>query len=520
MRIPIRTKGRRAQVATVVSRPAPVKGWNARDPIAAMKPDEAIVLDNLYPTASDVMLRKGINDHVTGIGAQVESLMPYNEPDGTVTLFAAAGGFFYDVTSAGPVGAAVVSGQTNARWQHLNFTNASGVSYLCCFNGVDSPQYWNGTAWITITGASAPAITGLTTSNIISAAMHKRRMWLCEVDSLKAWYLPVDAVGGAANALDLSGIAKRGGYIMAIGSWTLDAGEGLDDYWVAVTSEGEVIVYSGTDPSSGSTWAIKGVWYIGEPIGRRCLVKFGGDLLLILKNGVFPLAKALLSASVNPRVAITDKISQPMNTAAFSYSGNFGWEVTHYPAADMLLLNVPISEGSEQVQYVMNAITGAWCRFTGWEANCFAVFDGGLYCGGNGTVSKAWDGLSDNGANVVGDAKTSFDYFGLKTKKAWKMVRPTIYTNGSPTVQVGINVDYDDSDMVGSITYANTTLDEWGVGLWGIGLWGTGLLSRKNWIGVSGVGLCAATRFKVASSGLEIRWQATDYLYEPGSGLV
>lgn len=520
MRIPIINRAKRRRIASVISRPAPVKGWNARDPVAAMKSDEAITLENWYPSASDVLLRKGLADHVTGIGSQVESLMPYNTPAGTQTMFAAAGTAFYNVTSAGAVGAAVVTGLTNARWQHLNYTNSSGTSYLCCFNGVDSPRYWDNSSWLTITGASTPAITGLTTSDIVSAAMHKRRMWLVQKNSLKAWYLPVDAVGGAANVLDLSGIARRGGYIMAVDTWTLDAGEGVDDYWVAMTSEGEVIVYSGTDPSSGSTWTLKGVWQIGEPIGRRCLVKFGGDLLLVLVNGVYPLSKALLSAQVDPRVALTDRIGSAMNEAARDYASNFGWQITHYPAADMLLLNVPVNEGSDQQQYVMNAITGAWCKFTGWEANCFAVFDGNLYLGGNGVVAQAWTGWDDNGRNVVGLAKTAFDYFGVKTKKAWKMLRPSIATDGTPTVQVALNVDYDDGDRFGTLTFSASSGALWGIALWGIGLWASGLQTLKNWIGVTGVGLCAATLLKVAAQGLEIRWLATDYLFEPGDGIV
>jgi hypothetical protein len=520
LRIPIRSKGRQSPVSNVISRPAPVKGWNARDPIAAMKPDEAITLENWYPSASDLMLRKGVSDHVTGISGQVESLMAYNTPAGTQTLFAAAGASFYNASSAGAVGAAVVSGLTNSRWQHLNYTNSSGTSYLCCFNGVDSPRYWDNSSWITITGASTPAITGLTPSQIVAAAMHKRRMWLVQKDSLKAWYLPVDAVGGAANALDLSGIAKRGGYIMAIDTWTLDAGEGVDDYWVAVTSEGEVIVYAGTDPSSADTWKIKGVWLIGEPIGRRCLRKFGGDLLLILVNGVYPLSKALLSASVDPRVALTNRIEQAMNAAAAAYSGNFGWQVTHYPAADMLLLNVPVNEGSNQRQYVMNVISGAWCEFTGYSGNCFEVFGGDLYMGGSGAVSKVWTDFDDNDANITGEAKTAFDYFGARTKKAFKMVRPTISTNGSPTVELGMDMDYDNTDRVSTLTFTESTSARWGVALWGIGRWGSGLQTLKNWIGVSGLGLCAATRFRVASKGIETRWQATDYLFEPGSGVV
>lgn len=510
----------RGRVASVISRPAPVKGWNARDPIASMKPDEAIYLENLFPSATDVMLRKGIASHVTGIAGQVESLMAYNRPDGADALFAAAVDSIYDVTTAGAVGAAVVAGLSNGRWNHVNFTNSSGTSYLCCFNGVDSPRYYDGTNWITITGASTPAITGLTTSGIVSAAINKRRMWLVQKDSLKAWYLPVDSVGGAAAAIDLSGIAKLGGYIMAIGAWTMDAGEGIDDYWVAITSEGEVVVYAGTDPSSASTWSLKGVWQIGRPICRRCMVKFGGDLLLILVNGVFPLSKALLSSNIDPRIALTDKINTAMIGAASLYSGNYGWQLQHYSNADMLLLNVPVNEGDNQEQYVMNVVTGAWCQFTGIEANCFEAFQGELYFGGSTIVSKAWSGYSDNGANITGSGKTAFDYFGTKTKKSWKMARPIISSNGTPTVEIGINPDYSDGDDLGTLTFSASSAGLWGVALWGGALWASSTQTLKNWIGLSGIGLCAATRFKTSAQGLEIRWQATDHLFESGDGVV
>lgn len=519
LRRPLRSKGQ-GRISSIESRQAPVKGWNARDPIAAMKPGDAIILDDMFPMPNDIMLRKGIVAHVTGIGDQVESLMPYNNPDGTQTLFCAAGNEFYDVTSAGAVGSAVVSTLTNARWQHNNFTNSSGDSYLCCFNGVDNPRYWNGTSWIEITGVSTPAITGLTPSDIVSSTTHMRRMWLVQKDTLKAWYLPVDAVGGAAAALDLSGIAKRGGYLMAIESWTIDSGAGLDDHWIAITSEGEIIVYAGSDPSSANTWAIKGVWYIGSPIGRRCLIKFGGDILMILKNGVFPLSKALLSASVDRTVAMTDKIDQAMNAAASSHSSNFGWQLTSYTAENMLLLNVPITEGSSQHQYVMNTLTGAWCRFTGYEANCFEVFGDELYCGGNGVVSKAWSTFSDNGAGITGIGETAFDYFSAKTKKSFKMVRPILSTNGTPAVSIGIDIDYEDADRLTTNTFTGIMAGLWGIALWGIGLWGSGLQTIRNWIGVSEIGLCAATHIHIQAEGLEVHWQATDFLYEVGDGIV
>lgn len=520
IRTALKSKSPRGNVSELKSRSAPVKGWNARDPVASMKPDEAIELINWYPTASDVMVRKGATNHVTGITGQVETLMPYNASDGTQTLFCAAGTAFYNVTAAGAVGASVQSGLANARWQYINFTNSSGTSYLCCFNGIDSPRYWNGTTWITITGVSAPAITGVTPTDIISASVHKRRMWLLPKNGLKAYYLPVDSVGGAAAAIDLSGICSRGGYIMAIDTWTLDAGSGVDDLWVAVTSEGEVVVYQGIDPSSATDWSLNGVWHIGQPIGRRCLKKFGGDLLLTLVNGVFPLSKALLSAQVDKRVAMTNRIETAMNEAATAYGANFGWEVTHYPANDMLVLNVPVSENTSQEQYVMNVITGAWCNFTDWHANCFEVFDNELYYGSNGTVVKAWNGTSDNSINIESSAITAFDYFDSYVKKSFKMVRPIFSSNGSPSIGLNINVDYEQKDSIGTLSFSSTTSAKWGIARWGISKWASGLRIIKRWIGVSGLGLCASTRLKISSKGIDIRWKATDYTYEKGSGIV
>jgi len=520
LRRPLRSKAHRGRISNIISHAAPTNGWNARDPIAEMKPEDAIVMDDMFPTPADVMLRKGITDHVTGLVNQVESLMPYNTPAGTQTLFAAAGTSIFNTTSAGAVGAAVVTGLSNARWQDVNFTNSSGDSYLCCFNGADSPRYWNNSAWITITGVSTPAITGLTPSTIVSAAIHQRRMWFVQKDTLDAWYLAADSVGGAATKFSLAGMAKRGGYLMAIDTWTLDAGTGTDDFIVFVTSEGEVIVYAGTDPSSAATWGLKGVWHIGEPIGRRCLKKFGGDLLLILVNGVFPLSKALLSASIDRSVALTDRITQAMNTAALSNSANFGWELCHFPAANMLLLNVPINEGSLQQQYVMNVLTGAWCRFTGYNGNCFAVFNGELYMGGAGTVSKCWSTFGDNGIAILGIVETAFDYFKSRTKKSFKMLRPIISSNGSPAITAGLDIDYNDADRVSTATFTTVTSALWGISLWGIGLWGSGLQTLRNWIGVSEIGLSAATRLHVNANGIEVRWQATDYLYEVGEGVV
>jgi len=513
LKVPYRA---RTKVSRSTSIPAPVGGWNARDPIASMDEKDAILLDNFFPTASDVMLRKGETNHVTGIGAQVNTIMPYTNPGGTTKLFCAAGANIYDVTTADTAAVSVVSSTAESKWDWTIFTT-SAATYGVAANGTDTLRYYDGSSWTAITAISSPAIAGVTTSTLQAPEVHKNRLWFVENGTLSAWYLPTDAVGGTAAEFPFAGIASKGGHLVQIGTWTIDAGAGVDDHFVAVTSEGQVIVYKGTDPSSANTWALVGVWNIGRPLGRRPLIKWAGDLLIITREGVFPLSKALISASVDPKVAITDKIRQAMSDAATLYGDNFGWQMLHYPGADMLILNVPVATGSGQHQYVMNTITGNWGRFKEIEANCWALYGGEPYFGGNGVVQKFWAQFSDNGTNIDGDIKQAFNYFGARgVLKSFKDLRPIFATDGSPAIRATLNVDYNDDEPSGTLSFAPTSYAAWDAGVWDVGIWGGGLSPFAEWQGAGGTGTCAALRMKVAANGIEVRHQATDYLYETG----
>lgn len=492
-----------------VSVPAPVGGWNARDPIATMPATDALVLDNWFPTPSDVRVRGGKTSWATGLSGQVESLLKYASTS-TSKLFAAAGGNVYDVTSTGAVGAAVTTFSTS-RIQSENFTTAAG-NYLICCTGADAPQHYNGTVWAT------PAITGVTggASTLVQPCAFKSRLFFTQTDSLSFWYLPVNSIAGAATEFALGGIFADGGYLLAMGTWTLDAGTGVDDHAVFVTSKGEVAVYAGTDPTSAADWGLVGVYRIGTPIGRKCMVKYGGDVLIICQDGVFPLSAALQSTRVDVTAAITDKIRPTVNQSATSYKNVYGWQVLPYPKESAVILNVPTSS-TVSYQYVMNGITGAWCRFTGWNASSFAVFTDDLYFGGLNTVYKAWTGNDDNGNDIDSDAKTAFSDFGAPArKKHFKMIKMFVGTNGAFGPGIRLNVDYADERVTGTGAAIPLTAGVWGVSVWGGTTWGGGLQTIARWQKVTGVGYCASLRVRNATNGSELRWYSTDYMIEVG----
>jgi hypothetical protein len=505
-------------VGDVKSLPAPVGGWNARESIADMPEKDAAQMDDMFPNTTDVMLRKGYSQFATGIAGVVETLAAYSSATKS-ELFAVAQNAIYDVTAGGAVGAPVVTGLTNARWQHVNFGVPGADQWLCMVNGVDKFYAYNGTTWTAIDSTSTPGITGVNTTDLIHINVFKRRLWFVQRNTSKVWYLPVDSIGGAAQSIDMGALFTSGGSLMAMGTWTLDAGEGLDDHAIFLSSKGQIAVYKGTDPASADTWSLIGVYDVGSPIGRRCFMKFGGDLLVITRDGVLPLAKALLSSRVTPHVAITDKIQSAVADSVANYGGNFGWQLVQYPNANMLLLNVPLASNLHH-QYVMNTITGAWCRFKGgWDASCWEVYDDEIYFGANGFVGHAWNTNADNGSNITGDVIPAFSYFGNRAQeKRWTMARPIIQADGVPAVLLGINTDFDTTTPVGTPTLTPTTVGLWDSAIWDQDVWG-GFQIQKNWQTVSGLGYAASLHMVVTSRNYTVKWQATDFVFERGGVL-
>ena len=494
------------------SLPAPVGGWNARDSIADMDEKDAVILENMFPSTTSVNLRGGYSQYSTGYGGQVETVISYSGA-ATNKLFGIAGGSVFDGTAGGAVGAAALSGLTNSRWQYINIATAGGNFIEMC-NGADSVYTFDGTTW---TDRSA-SITGVTSSTLISINLHKNRVWFVQKDTLKAWYLPVQSITGAAVAYDLSAFCPHGGYLMAMATWTMDAGYGVDDMAVFVTSNGDCLVYRGTDPSSASTWALVGAFWIGSPIGRRCFVKYQGDLLIITRDGLFPLSNALRSSRLDPRAALTDKIQRAVSDAVASYASNFGWQVIPYPAEDALILNVPVQTNSNQQQYVMNTITGAWCNFTGWGANCFELYEDDLYFGGSDFIGKAWNTNADAGQAIPTRALQAFSYFGSPAKlKRFTMIRPTFYASSPPAVNGQINVDFDDSPSTATLSAASAIGGLWDTGVWDTALWGADLELSRLWQGASGVGYCGAPNIKTSTNAIDLQWLATDIVFEQGA---
>ena len=338
---------------------------------------------------------------------------------------------------------------------------------------------------------------------------------------MKVWYMPVNALGGDAFPLDFGGIARNGGFVQGMATWTLDAGQGADDYAVFATNMGEVIVYNGTDPTSATTWALKGVWQLGYIFSRRFYFKFAGDILLLTQDGLVPLASALQSSRLDPRINITDKIYYEISQEADAYSNEYGWQAIYYAKPNMLLINIPNPSGTEQ--YVMHTISKAWCNFTGIKTTVFEMHNDDLYFGGAGFVGKFWDGYADDNQPISGTCQQAYSYFDMPgQQKRFTMIRPTFLVDaGAPGVYAGINTDFQTQNNLGQVSFQSvpTTVGVWDAATWDNYNWAGNLIVYRNWQGVTGLGYTAGVNLNIVSQGIDVHWVSTDYVMEKGTVL-
>ena len=500
MLAPLRNNAARQAVSRSVAYPAPVEGWDASTALAVMKKTRAVQLKNWFPQPGYVEIRRGWQRHArisSGSTTTIESLMVWQGVSSS-KLFMAGSTVIYDVTSSGTASSSLTS-LTNARWQWCNMTTSAGAFLVIC-NGADSVRNYNGTTW------STPSITGVSSSDLIHCCVHKKRLWFVQNNTTDAWYLGTDAISGAATKFSLGANFDRGGYLVAMTTWTLDGGAGPDDYAVFISSEGQIAVYAGTDPSSASTWELVGVFNLAKPIGRRCVIKYGNSPLLLTTAGVLQPSLSLREGEANlMATAISNRINRAFNDDARDYGSLFGWEMCVYPKGTRLIVNIPTAENVSSKQYVMNTLTGAWCEFDGHDANTHVVYEGNWYFGrmASGQVAKADQTGADDRNPIVATGQTAYDPMGAPgTLKHFKMVQPLILTEGSTRVSVGISADFVETSDISTPVGVVPTTALWDTAVWDTDVWGGQALFISDWTSATTIGRYGSVKF-VARTGVE-----------------
>ena len=348
------SKNRPRQQQTIQSQPypAPTGGVNAISGLAEPMFQDAIYAFNAVPSQYGMKVRDGYTEWCTNVGTGgVRTIIPYKSTlTGEDRLFAAAEDGIYDCSTIDTSPAQVLAfgtvDDTSGYGQYVNFITLSNSKFiLYCDESNGYKLYSQSTGlWTTVAaGASAGQISGVDPADLCFCMIWKSRVWFVEKGTGNAYYLPVGQVTGTVTKFNFSNKFKQGGYLVGLWNWTVDGGEGIDDYLVAISSAGDVVVYKGTDPASASTFDQRGVYFIGPtPAGRRCAGSFGGELYLLSSYGLLPISK-LMSGQViiDTSIYITRKITPIINTEMAAKRLQLGWEVRLLPSQNLLMVSSP-----------------------------------------------------------------------------------------------------------------------------------------------------------------------------------
>lgn len=502
--------------AQVVTIPAPFGGWNAKDPLPMMAPQDAITLENLFPGTNTVDIRRGNRLHTdTGSNKQIETLATHITTGGVEKLVGCVSDAIYNVSaavSADITGAATI---TSARWQTLMMNHT-----LLLFNGVDQPLKWTGSGNVAsnaITGTD-PALAALDDATLIQATSYRNRCYAIQKDTLWLWYGGAAAIAGVFTPEDLSTTFRKGGYLLWAATWTFDDGGGTDDRLVLCSSEGEILIYQGSYPG-GDDWARIGQFFLPKPLGRRSFFNLDSDVMIITEGGVIPLSAVMSTGQKAGTYArLTDKIQNAFRLAAESWGSSFGWEGFVYPKGPYLAINVPRSSATDARQYVMNLLTGSWCQFIDQPANCWAIFNGKPYFARGDSVFVADTGTTDNGNRIPIKLKTAFNYCGLPgVVKQFSMTQLLMLANSADVEFLcDADVDFAQEPVIGTITNAATGGTAWDVGEWDEAAWDTGNRFIDDWYSIDGLGRCVAIKIEGNVSGLQCAFNSLNVLFVVG----
>lgn len=497
-----------AQVSQLANTPAPTGGLNLRDPISQMSPLDAIVLDNFIPRQQGVELRKGWQVFVDLDGgiAEYKSTFAYNAANPNDSkLFAAANGNIYDVSDGTSTVSQSATGSTSDLWWTTHFSTTSGVYLLAVSPDAGYWTYDNVNGWVNRTSAT----TGLPI-NVRTVAVWKERVWFtCEDDSDVYYLQNVNAIQGTAVAFPMGSVLRNGGYISALINWTVDAGYSVDDYLVAVGTEGDVGVWAGVDPASATDFGIKGVWYIGPvPKYGVYFTPFGGDVMILSVQGLIPLSK-LVAGQYNEAASNTmpaSKVQPVLGPLIAQLQDQETWNVFLVPKESILVIQIPANVYGVYQQFVMNTITGAWATFSNINMVSSALLGGQLYFSDNqGQICKGLfggvDGADTSGADgstVTGDVQVAFNSFNTPAQlKKFHMVRPIFLAGSAPSVLLQLNTQYVLSNVTGAPNFTEPSSAVWNSSNWNASYFAGAINTYQAWVGVVGLGYYGSVRMKV-----------------------
>lgn len=496
--------------------PAPNNGIDVSQPLPGGDPTKAIRLDNLIPRVFGCVMREGYRNWVMNMGGEIRSLMSYQPAHNAqgAHFAASSNGSVFDITEPQdkdfiPTAVWTVDPtdmDVPGQFSYTNFTTGGDVHFLCVVGQGAGYRTWNGTAWVVHAEGTDPGeIEGVDPEKFDFVMQWKRRLWFIEANSTIAWYLPVDVIAGKATAFDFGPLFPHGGSLAMLQNWTVDGGEGLDDNLVVISTQGDVLLYKGTDPDEASKFSMVGRWYIGKvPIGRRFSTHYSTDLAIISERGLVFLSELLRGQAFFDNAILARNVNGELGEQVIRRSGEKYWELKFLPREQGIIINTPkTAYGDSQWFFEINS--KAFCNLYGMPMLAVDTYDSRTFIGDeSGNVWLAFDGDSDGkidgvkGKDLEGGVLTTFQPVGDGIRiKRFLMARPSFVAPVAPAITVKVNANWNLSLPNYIAPFIGQGLTRWDTDKWDECVWNGEAQSYENWTGANGTGRFAALAMRV-----------------------
>lgn len=465
--------------------PAPVGGWNARDPLHAMPETDAVSLLNYFPDVSNVKPRGGTtkvyetDDHADTI-TQLFTLGNYLFVLYTDT---SAGAQKLARMAIGTYTATDVSGAVTFDSYQYNWTIFKRKIFACNTVTTEAPFKIGESGNAAATGFSGP-----TMSDLYQCEAHKGRLYFVQLDSSSIWYGALDAEAGTLTEYNIGMFMRKGGYISAVTSTTKQGGDQNETLFVVISSLGEVFVFAGDYPGS-VTWELVGRYEVAPPLGPRCFAFKGSDLQLLTLEGIIPMNAILSGQKEGDRYStISDKISGAWQSV-FSQLATVNTNpiyALYAPVHKMFVVDT-IGWGV----WVQNTLTGAWAKFVdnngeegtpgstpGWSSRMVATGGYLFGRGGANTIVKLEtpdSGVTSDYSSVVGAdpypiravARQAFSFLDdmantkhiTSVKAMFSLTQDAGHDETQRSIKIGADTDYNDAALTHEMILQDITAD-------------------------------------------------------------
>jgi len=406
--------------------PSQVGGLNTRDAYDQMAVSDCIQIKNIYPKSTYCISRGGTDP--VGSFPPSESLNEFYGVNPTSLVGGDGKLFTLDGTE-------LDSGFASDRWNGFYYKERTFL-----INGADTPQVYDGTAL-------APwGFTGVVVGDkITNGFVSKDRCWFTYYNDVSgetgAYYGAIGNISGSLDKLVLNFI--QGGECIAGGNWSQDSGVGLDDMTYFLGSNGDVKVYTGNNfaPATDDLFRLIEQYSIPKPIGRKCNVSVGGDVIVITQGGIIPLSRYLSPDKANA-VPVSDKINR-LITDLSNFFGSYGWEIKYFKKMGALWISCP--DGN---CYVMNVVDKSTDGSNPWtvfdiNANALSVTDDTLYfTNANGLYEYGGRG-GDSGMPIECESLQASTDLGSPEVKQFLGIKPIYESRGEINYSIKCLVDFD-----------------------------------------------------------------------------